>query len=375
MVLWEWLDSVVMHPPEWLAALVSRVSVCLATPMISHKLEASKYLSASGFPTMNIPVYEIPSRQRDLSSMDKEVLVDRLTDILAFWLQFPIRSRYQPQAWFIRHIISYVGVQAMLLPSISIGASHLNTYVLERGVNSKIKCLDIDAWAHHRLSSLPITRPSSPEYASLQSIWTTVTTLFPQIGTTLEFFEDSKPQEVVRGHVDGLLDLFKLVDPLLSCPSLSISLPSKTTTGYYWKALLLDIQADLDKCFPYRDLATSRTRILQEPSPFSAPHLRTASGFFSALVYRGITHHTKFLLEQDTLFQSAEEYDALVTRLTPNHDKIYFCDRRAYGRQSVNRSTVHAKKYWESAQNMDWTWWLYEDEPASFLEVFKTIRK
>ncbi|TFK59843.1 hypothetical protein BDN72DRAFT_905486 [Pluteus cervinus] len=278
MVLWEWVEHITKEPPSWLMKLWNQVSTCLATPLIPYKLEAAQFLTE--LKELQVPDYSFPSRQHSFSSFDKGEIVDKVVDILSFWLQFPNRSQYQPQAWFVRHIISYIGVEAVLLPCVSWAAGHLNTYVLGRGIHCKIKRQDLDLWASSQLCRQPVTRSCTLEHDVVLATATTVVTSVPSLGSPLSAFTVTKPQIISRTEIQNLLDLYYLTDPLLKNPDLSLTLPHGSSSTYGWKSLLKVIQGDPDQLLLFRDLATSRKHILKDNSPFSPPNLVTVTGFF-----------------------------------------------------------------------------------------------
>ncbi len=77
--------------------------------------------------------------------------------------------------------------------------------------------------------------------------------------------------------------------------------------------------------------------------------LATRPGFFSLLVFRGITFYTDFLRKNGHVyFQDLSDWKS--TKLRYAKPESYFCHMGAYGGSATSqRSTTNADKYWEAA--------------------------
>ncbi|KAF8231105.1 hypothetical protein L208DRAFT_1278828 [Tricholoma matsutake] len=65
---------------------------------------------------------------------------------------------------------------------------------------------------------------------------------------------------------------------------------------------LAHVQENTDKKLPLHDYMPSCLCILEPGGPFSPDMVSTQEGLFSALIFRGITFHTDFLLQQEQIF-------------------------------------------------------------------------
>lgn len=131
------------------------------------------------------------------------------------------------------------------------------------------------------------------------------------------------------------------------------------------------VQMSSDKKLPFRDAAASRYRILHSDGPFSPENISSCAGLFSAIVYRGITHNTQFLLEQPTLFKDLKAWDNLYNALLPYHpDNRYFCNRSAYGQAIASRKVDNAKLFWDASGDPKVNSWLNSPAPIDFLDLY-----
>lgn len=132
------------------------------------------------------------------------------------------------------------------------------------------------------------------------------------------------------------------------------------------------VRNDTDWLLPARHLSSSFRRVLESDGPYSPSHLYTKEGFFSALVYRGITHHTEFLHEHPTFYPSLEAYQSEIQPFLDDDggDTTYVCKKNAYGHAVTQRSTANATHYWAVANDAQFYDTLFRQPPANFLEVF-----
>ncbi len=117
---------------------------------------------------------------------------------------------------------------------------------------------------------------------------------------------------------------------------------------------------------PFREQAISRSIFLQGVEPAS---LSTRPGFFSLLVFRGITYHTPFLQQSKRVaFQDLEDWQDAMQQY-PKKKENFFCNMVAYGGSAIaQRSTGIAGRLWEAAEM--WTTYLQEHPlPLSFKDA------
>jgi hypothetical protein len=142
------------------------------------------------------------------------------------------------------------------------------------------------------------------------------------------------------------------------------------------RAFLRLVASDTDKLLPFRDLGTSRQRVLKDGGPYSSNNLHTRSGFFSALIYRGVTHNTKFLLEQKTLYNDLDDWDRQYQQLSKVHGPEYFCNKSAYGVPIKLRAVKNVPAYWKLSGEVKYNSWLIgrNRTGCSFTDFVKKIK-
>ncbi|KIL55663.1 hypothetical protein M378DRAFT_17743 [Amanita muscaria Koide BX008] len=132
------------------------------------------------------------------------------------------------------------------------------------------------------------------------------------------------------------------------------------------------VERNTDMRLPFRDRAASRRRILEEDGPFSGDHLLTREGFFSALIYRGVTYGTQFLQEEKTFYPDLQAWSSRYQLLRSiGHGETYFCKKDAYGTAAAARSPDNVQNYWDAAKIEE----LRPHPGKSFTEFFQTIKK
>lgn len=104
-----------------------------------------------------------------------------------------------------------------------------------------------------------------------------------------------------------------------------------------------------DHFSPFREYAPSRSTFLQGLRDPKA--LLTQSGFFSLLVFRGITFHTDFLIrEKKVVFHDLDHWNATKAEYSHEEEK-FFCSMTAYGGSATSqRKTKNAKDFWAAAE-------------------------
>lgn len=146
------------------------------------------------------------------------------------------------------------------------------------------------------------------------------------------------------------------------------------------RAYLSYVDHKTDFRLPFRDRAASRSRILEEGGPFSQSHIQSVPGFFSALIYRGITHSTDFLLEQKTLFVDLNDWKTTADPLVRTKGEQYVCKANAYGTSARARQVGNVEGYWKAANDKDLQFWddlksKWARQPLSFVEFFDKINQ
>ncbi|TFK60225.1 hypothetical protein BDN72DRAFT_905153 [Pluteus cervinus] len=374
MVLWEWLENAVDSNPSWLHKLRQQVVNAINHQTVDHSFKASELLESMAEVVKGD--YTLKAQVRQTYELEsKEYVDEHVIAVLATWLGLPDRQTFQPRAWFLRQIINYLGVEGACLPSVSWASEHICSYVLNKRSSSKTLRKEVESWAHNHLIALPIVRSCTLESAALKQIFSLLTKAFPSILeiTNTIHIHPTVSVDIQNRSVRQLVNFFSLLFPLLSDPNRPISVPPKNHKLHYWKSLLATVQKFSDKRLPFRDLAPSRQRILSGSGPYSDDFITTTEGFFSALIYRGVTHGAQFLQEHPMIFHTLEDWNKLYASLSGDHDDLYFCDPNAYGHNNT-RSFKHVPAYWAASQVPKLSSWLSLPSPPKFLDIFKLLR-
>ncbi|KAJ3710523.1 hypothetical protein C8R42DRAFT_729205 [Lentinula raphanica] len=129
---------------------------------------------------------------------------------------------------------------------------------------------------------------------------------------------------------------------------------------------LSDVAQNANQRLPFRELGESRFHVLHaKENPYTPKNLRTASGFFSALMVRSIHHGTQFLLDHTPFYRDYEDWKKVYNKAQEEHpgDKKYFCDPAAYGQHcGPCRDPENAESYWASANNQEYNQWLLDPD-------------
>lgn len=144
-------------------------------------------------------------------------------------------------------------------------------------------------------------------------------------------------------------------------------------------AFLAHVYKESDKLLPFRTSAASQKRILAPGGPYDPQHLQTKAGLFSALIYRGITYHTQFLINNKTVFQDLDDWKKTLKEAhnyAHRKDKKYFCRMDAYGSAAKARQVGNATGYWQLVStDTDFTAWLTSEKKISAVDLFRKIEK
>lgn len=402
MVVWEWLDHRLEAAyldlssslqPTGITLLLKRVQGLLDTQKNHAVFDASEFIA--GF-NPGEASYEYTAQRRRYDNPDKKKVFALASTILIHWFDFPSQTKFQTQSWFIRAIVDRIGFEALLLDSVWKAADNINVAVLGIGRSCRVSKEHLDKWANAVLAYHPLAVQGSQERVLLEEIDRSIRNHFainPSLSSLSNMFRLTQvpvpetstiPLSMSNLHIPDLSAFnnfyrqLELLFPFLDNPSIHINTPSKGRTdaemNTYWTAIYRNqVEVSTDKKSPFRDLAVSRRRILEEGGPFSPENLSTRAGFFSALVYRGITHNTAFLLEHQTLFHDLEAWTTTYNNLKNTQSPDYFCNKSAYG-QATDRSVNYASYYWRASGSSNLTKWLYSDELINFVDLFNLIR-
>lgn len=128
-----------------------------------------------------------------------------------------------------------------------------------------------------------------------------------------------------------------------------------------------------DQMLPFRELAPSRVRYSGPDGPFAPDLLYTREGFFSALLWRGITFTTEFSKTNKMVFRDLTDWDETMEKEgQTHHNPLYFCDPGAYGVQNPGRKVGLAPKYDSAVDKHDLAAFL-KNTSTNFYTVYETF--
>ncbi|KAG7085790.1 hypothetical protein E1B28_003331 [Marasmius oreades] len=321
--------------------------------------------------------------------------------VLLRWICWPTASYRvsMHRAHFTRLLLNHIGPLVLWLE----GTYHAWTKL--DIVNAPVTMQSLSTWAQSVLASHNICLKTSQENILLQKIdmvmssraLGSTTYNYPVQGLLVSMGKslgrvDTLDREDLYGATDTIIGKLSLdryycklraLLPLTLPPYLGIvqlMTVVEDQPSLEWVQFVQYVVQDADKRLPFRDLAPSRKHILSYSSTFSSPyrvpHLRTKEGFFSALIYRGITHNTQFLLSKEypRVFHDLEHWLAVYIPLQALHSKQYFCNMQAYFTPCPSRSVDNVTRYWQAAQRHDLTQWLTGTQMA-FGTVYRLLHK
>ncbi|KAF9521433.1 hypothetical protein CPB83DRAFT_900732 [Crepidotus variabilis] len=383
-----------------LCSLISDVAKALATRPGHFVLDAADYFP--GFASGEAD-HTISHQRRCYSAITSVDVHTRVVEIVCQWLQLPDPRRFYPRAWFVIEMVKSVGPHSLRLDFVQHAAFHLNAEILGIGKNKRIERCILSTWFTDHLLHHPASDPLSevgkaivrisglleplcPLHASVMQELSVMSTNnqdpLPQpsqsfTSTSNQPNDSSNPVQCASYDNAVMQRLFRLLEALYPTVD-GLDATSDATDKHLCQlhnAFLQSVVAPnvVDQRLPFRNLAPSRKRILEVGGPYSPQHCSTISGFFSALLYKGITHSTPFLLEQKTLFVDLEDYRRTCAGLV-DKETSYFCNVSAFGRGN-SRSASHVDAYWKIAQNKELNSWLFSESPHDFLSVFNLLSK
>ncbi|KDR76755.1 hypothetical protein GALMADRAFT_210635 [Galerina marginata CBS 339.88] len=408
MTIWESLENLLEDAYDQerhdssseLGCVLRRAETILETQPCQVRLDASEFLS---FFEPEEAIFEQKQAKKRYVTASKASTLALASSILQKWLDFPDAQKYQTQAWFIRALSDHVGPQVLLLNDVWKAAHNINTHVLGMHKDCRISKVNIQEWSKKTLAGHILTDRNSPDYKILCSIDAEIQAISSGLGTDsyygrwnplslskVEWEDEETDDPIVVDEApqveedieipDGAaFDKFYREIELLYCfldnPSLAVVVPNRRSvdSASYWTAMYRQhVELNSDKKLPFRDHAISRRRILEVGGPYSPEYLSTRHGVFSAILHRGITHNTKFLQEQQTVFQDLDEWNALCDSLGDRSEE-YFCNKSAYGRGRW-RTVGNALAYWEATASPAFVDFIESQEPTDFCRLFKLFQ-
>ncbi|KAI0043096.1 hypothetical protein FA95DRAFT_1609674 [Auriscalpium vulgare] len=173
----------------------------------------------------------------------------------------------------------------------------------------------------------------------------TSSTATPPIPTSLPANHNVAPR------LQRAINVLKMMEYFIDGPTrhkVSLAPPPMTGVSKKDRDLLIFVATDLDKFLPFREKAPSVKRARTVDGPYGAPHVRTRSGFFSALVFRTILFSCGYLFDHPFIFDGPEKLKSdyhTMTTSTPATPTSYFFDPRCYG-AAMHKQVSNAEKLW-----------------------------
>jgi hypothetical protein len=400
--MWEWMEGVIkdasQNPNHWLRPLWVRVqSLFDAQPQTIAELHVKNYIPDLS-PARSIYFHAGRTNHRfDLeSSQTRSRKVNALMEaILIQWFEFPHEPNFRSQAFFFWEIVDAIGCDALLLqPVWHIGSSV--SWFLFKNVPRNPTRADLRLWAAQELIHHPLTQAGSKSRQILEVIGSQFERLCPKANAlssqVLARLPSPSPTPAST-PTEGPLCLpdnvemakfvikIKLLYPLLDDPRRHIIVPQghcgtqAERAAKHLSRFLLHVQANADKKLPFRDRSPSRMRILEPGGPFGPDNISTREGLFSALIFRGVTYHTDFLLEQERVFRNPTHWQALYDKLSPVHPAVYFCDKNAYGQYMDAQNISHISALWEASGDSELGGWVTDTRPIEFDILYDVFLK
>ncbi|KAJ7110199.1 hypothetical protein C8R43DRAFT_904509 [Mycena crocata] len=140
------------------------------------------------------------------------------------------------------------------------------------------------------------------------------------------------------------------------------------------KALVAELKRDdqMDHKMPFREYGPSYKSVCRDDGPFSPNWIRTRAGFFSALLFRGVTFHTSFV-RNHTLFEDLDAWETAIDGL-PRGNYVTSCTYGGFpNARRAKDAKLTARAYWEMsgvAQNLAW---LTRMTPPTFTAFYDFI--
>lgn len=124
------------------------------------------------------------------------------------------------------------------------------------------------------------------------------------------------------------------------------------------------ILEDENKRSSFRECTSNRMQTKGLNGPFYGDRIRTKAGLFSAVIWRGITLHTKFEEERKMVFRDYSDWMDEIEGL----DESYICNTQAHG-TPTRRNSKWAKTYWETIQRLKWEEYTEADNQPTFADT------
>lgn len=353
---WQWLENIVMarckdilshgdlHRSHWLYPLVKSALEMVELRRAKRTFDPIMCGDIPGDSFIYHNRHRLPlqwSSQHD----QYDTVVAIVCDVLRIWLQFPDETtRYQ--AWFVRSIVHCWGNSALYLHATWDVFRAVTRGSLVKVTRRILEPNHLDPFVNllfeHPLS---LKQPLSSESKTLQCIASTLAVVTESVLCSPHPTHENlslPPQlvEVASKYVRQFIwFLGQACDVLLEKVDMSSASPVQRA-----------MMSEPDRYFPFREHAPSRMNVLQDDGPFSPNLARTATGIFSASIFRGITFNTKFSRSGPVTFASLDDWNDAIDGLPVEG----YCCQSAYGQCNPRREPGLANSYWATAMTGEW---------------------
>ncbi|KAF6764363.1 hypothetical protein DFP72DRAFT_1059348 [Ephemerocybe angulata] len=391
---WSWLAETMKNAyqsmkdgsPFWLSTLALKVHHLYTTSSIDT-LDAADYLPHVKQGELQYTTAAIPYQGR----IDSEVnFTSALRPILLKWFRFPSDIKDIVRGSFLQFLVQKFGHGVLYVPVVWGIHEHIVSAVSPKhrklsNRNATIWLEDVAARFDGSMydgveERVELLAGVIAKYAKISMEYDVVNEIVlgrhqgasllhapsaQAMQTSTDLWYDEEAMAIFIDQIERLFPLIDLAGFPPIKPPVQSDKKSKATYAY-----LNMVFQNSDKKLPFRDLAESRRTILAPTGPYSPTNLRTRAGFFSAIVYRAITHHSKFLTEaHEIMFTNLDHFKQRVATYQ-SKPASYVCDPSAYGAWTV-MSPENAGSFWRATGKSSLSNWLLGEEEKRFVDLMK----
>lgn len=360
---WWWLDCFVVGQVKgimektatssdnfWLTKLVNKITDIRFARITSYTFDPIKFDGK-----LRGQVFEYQRHPRTMQwdsdpEQDYKEVASTVVEIVQHWLRFPTEGAYRQKAWFVHALLQEFGQSVLLLDQT------WNAYdTMKRSMFSipraNLQSFDSVQPLREAARQHPLHDPKSEEHKVLDRITESILAV---CNVNLPIDGRTSAPNTLTPAVQSVLDRRLTVFTAFVREAVRAVLQpnSRQDTSATYKAMI----ANPDQFLPFREHAPSRIRFKSPDGPFHESVVRTRSGLFSALIWRGITFTAPFSLERKMVFRNLQEFQEEVSEVGHSQsDSGYTCNQRAYGIYNKFRSPELAKDYWEATGKHNWS--------------------
>nr|GAT47143.1 predicted protein [Mycena chlorophos] len=309
------------------------------------------------------------------------------TAVIRAWFNFPNPDNKTPtsqfQAFFISVILSSIGRHALLLNSVwdayrTIGKSVVGS------TKSMVQGLARISTLHSQLRQHPLALTDSDERCALRTLGVTVDCIrLRACGVPVGMPEVPQPPEPTAVQSSSeprptLPNPHPFLPPAPSSPQLSdeqkglladflafideavesVLHPNTIVHPTKWQQ---GLETHPDALLPFRHLAPSLKRTYEPDGPYDTQFANTMAGFYSGLVFRGVTFNTPFSRAGRLVYDGHGDFEAATSLFRQSYEtendqpapSNLCCNTNAYGSSNHGRTIHLAQDYANSLHRPD----------------------